>query len=266
MKPRWRKVLHDLIDNKGRTLLVVFSIAVGVFSIGVIAGTYQIISNDMSASYAANIPSNIEMRMENFDEDVLTSIHNQRGVEDAEGRRVFNVRVRVPGTEKWTTLDMLAFESFEKNAINLLMPVEGATVPEKREILLERDALDHVAVGVGGLLEFQLPDGSTKTLPVVGIVQDTAAGAGDFLASPYGYITMDTLQYMGQPKLFNRALVTVSGDGDDISHIREVGATVKDKLEKSGYVVGRSRFSLTHEHPLASTVNAVLGILMAWEF
>jgi putative ABC transport system permease protein len=263
MKPRWRKVLHDLIDNKGRTLLVVFSIAVGVFSIGVIAGAYQIISNDMSASYAANIPSNIEMRMENFDEDVLTSIHNQRGVEDAEGRRVFNVRVRVPGTEKWTTLDMLAFESFEKNAINLLMPVEGATEPKKRELLLEQDALEHVAVGVGGLLEFQLPDGSAKTLPVVGIVQDTAAGAGDFLASPYGYITMDTLQYMGQPKLYNRALVTVSGDGDDISHIREVGAVVKDKLEKSGYVVGRSRFSLTHEHPLASTVNAVLGILMA---
>jgi len=263
MKPRWRKVLHDLVDNMGRTLLVVFSIAVGVFSIGVIAGAYQIISNDMSASYAANIPSNVEMRVENFDEDVLASIHNQRGVEDAEARRVFNVRVRVPGTEKWTTLDMLAFESFEKNAINLLVPVEGATVPEKREILLEQDALDHVDVGVGGLLEFQLPDGSTKTLPVVGVVQDTAAGAGDFLASPSGYITMETLQYMGQPKLFNRALVTVSGDGDDISHIREVGALVKDKLEKSGYVVGRSRFSLTHEHPLASTVNAVLGILMA---
>jgi len=77
MKPRWRKVLHDLIDNKGRTLLVVFSIAVGVFSIGVIAGAYQIISNDMSISYAANIPANIELRTSNFDEDVLTSIHNQ---------------------------------------------------------------------------------------------------------------------------------------------------------------------------------------------
>ena len=127
MKPRWRKVLHDLFDNKGRTLLVVFSIAVGVFSIGVIAGAYQIISNDMSASYSANMPANVELRMANFNDDVLTSIHNQRGVEDAEGRRVFNIRVRVPGTEKWTTLDIVAFESFEKNAINLLTPVEGAT-------------------------------------------------------------------------------------------------------------------------------------------
>jgi len=263
MKPRWRKVLHDLIDNKGRTLLVVFSIAVGVFSIGVIAGAYQIISNDMSISYAANQPANIEMRMSNFDDDVLSSIRNQKNVKSAEARRVFNIRVRVPGTDKWTTLDMTAFESFEDNTINLLKPLEGASMPGKREVLLEQDALQNLDVGVGGLLEFQLPDGSTKTLPVVGIVQDTAAGAGDFLADPFTYITMDTLQYMGQPKLYNRALVIVDGNDDDILHIREVGAAVKDRIEKSGAGVGRSRFSETHQHPLGNTINAVLGILLA---
>jgi putative ABC transport system permease protein len=263
MKPRWRKVLHDLIDNKGRTLLVVFSIAVGVFSIGVIAGAYQIISNDMSVSYSANKPANIELRMANFDEDSLTSIHNEQGVADAEGRRVFNMRVRVPGSDKWTTLDMIAFKDFEKNAINLLKPVEGLALPKKREVLLEQDALQDLHVGVGGLLEFQLPDGSTKTLPVVGIVQDTAAGAGDFLARPYGYLNMDTLPYLGQPKLYNRAVLLVSEGGDTISHIREVGARLKDKLEKNGLIVIRSRFSETHKHPLADTINAVLGILMA---
>lgn len=263
MKPRWRKILHDLVDNKGRTLLVVLSIAVGVFSIGVIAGAYQIISRDMSASYSANKPANIELRMTDFDEDVLASIHNQRGVADAEGRRVFNVRVRVPGTEKWTTLDMVAFEDFETNAINLLTPVQGQSIPDRRDVLLEQDALQHLDVSLNKLLEFQLPDGSTKTMPVVGIVQDTAAGAGDFLASPYGYISMDSLQYLGQPKLFNRALVILSEDGDDIFRIREMGAELKDTLEKSGNVVIRSRFSQTHEHPLADTVNAILGILMA---
>jgi putative ABC transport system permease protein len=263
MKPRWRKVLHDLIDNKGRTLLVVLSIAVGVFSIGVIAGAYQIISNDMSVSYAANQPANVEMRMSDFDEDILTVVRNQRNVKNAEARRVFNIRVRVPGTEKWTTLDMTAFESFEDNTINLLMPIEGATVPGRREVLLEKDALQNLDVGLGGLLEFQLPDGSTRTLPVVGIVQDTAAGAGDFLADPFAYITMDTLQYLRQPNLYNRALVTVEGDDDDPHHIREVGAALKDKIEKSDVVVLRSRFSETHQHPLGSTINAVLGILLA---
>jgi putative ABC transport system permease protein len=263
MKPRWRKVFHDLFDNKGRTLLVVLSIAVGVFSIGVISGAYQIISNDMSASYAANQPANIQLRMTNFDEAVLTSLQNQPTVSEAEARRVFNIRVRVPGTDKWTTLDMTAFEDFEENDINLLTPIEGAAIPEKREVLLEQDALEHLDVSMGGLLEFQLPDGSTKTMPVAGIVQDTAAGAGDFLASPYGYITMDTLPYLGEPSLFNRALVTVSEGGDNIFHIREVGAELKDRLERDGRIVIRSRFSETHEHPLGDTVNAILGILLA---
>ncbi|HEX2992455.1 MAG TPA: ABC transporter permease [Anaerolineales bacterium] len=263
MKPRWRKVFHDLVDNWGRTLLVVLSIAVGVFSIGVIAGAYQIISNDMSASYAANRPANIEMRMTNFDDDVLASIHNQRYIEDAEARRVFNIRVRVPGTQKWTTLDMIAFEDFEQNEINLLKPVAGDPLPDKREVLLEQDALQDLDVSVGGLLEFQLPDGSTRNLPVTGIVQDTAAGAGDFLASPYAYITMDTLQYLGEPRLYNRALVIVSQSGEGIFHIRDVGAQLKDKLENDGHVIIRSRFSETHKHPLGDTVNAILGILLA---
>ncbi|HMD80210.1 MAG TPA: hypothetical protein VKE92_02810, partial [Anaerolineales bacterium] len=161
MKPRWRKVFHDLIDNKGRTLLVVFSIAVGVFSIGVISGAYQIISKDMSVSYSAKRPANVEMRMSNFDEDVLASIRNQRDVEQAEARRVFNMRVRVPGSEKWTTLDMTAFDDFEKNSINLLTHIDGSMIPGKQEVLLEEDALQRLDVRPGGILEFQLPDGST---------------------------------------------------------------------------------------------------------
>src|SRR6266540_22766 len=139
----------------------------------------------------------------------------------------------------------------------------STAMPKKREVLLEQDALQDLNVGIGGRLEFQLPDGSAKTLPVTGIVQDTAAGAGDFLASPYGYITLDTLPYLGQPKLYNRALAIVSKGGDDIFHIRAVGAALKEKLEKNGTTVIRMRFSETHNHPLADTINAILGILMA---
>lgn len=263
MRPRWRKVLHDLWDSKLRTLLVVFSIAVGVFSIGVISGAYVIIENDMSASYAMNNPSNVELRTVNFDDDVLVSIENTRGVKDAEARRVFNIRVRVAGTEKWVTLDMVAFDDFETNDINLLTTLQGNPIPDKREVVLERDALNDLPVGLGDLLEFQLQDGSIKSMPVVGVVQDTAMGAGDFLASPYAYISMSSLQYLQQPEAFNRAFVTVETGGDDIFHIREIGADLKDKLDKNGTLVIRTRFAETHEHPLASTVNAILGILLA---
>ena len=263
MKPRWRKVFLDLFENKGRTLLVVLSIAVGVFSIGVIAGTYVIISNDMSVTYAANNPANIEFRMDDFDDDILTTIRNTRGIEDAEGRRVVNMRVREMDREKWTTLDIIAVDDFDKNKVNLLTLISGQIKPEKDEVILERDALDDLDVQIGQDLLFELPDGTTKSLKVVGIVLDPTTGADDFLAPPFAYITKNTLPTLHQPELFNRVYATVSENQDDMAHIRAVGADLKDRIENVGNTVVRTHFSKTHEHPMASIINAVLGILMA---
>jgi putative ABC transport system permease protein len=263
MRPRWRKIFHDLWDNKARTLLVVFSIAVGVFSIGVISGAYQIISHDMGISYGANNPANIQLRMANFDEDVLTSIKNSHGVKDAEGRRVINYRVRTENNSQWITLDLVVLKDFAKNKVNLLVPVEGRSEAGKDEILLEKDALNKLDIEVGENLIFELADGTTKSFKVVGIVQDASTGAGDFLAPPFGYTVMKTLQTLRQPELFNRAFVTVIEGQDDLSHIREIGGDLKDKLEKNDHAVSRIRFSETHKHPLTDTINAVLGILLA---
>jgi len=263
MRPRWRKVWHDLWDNKARTALVVLSIAVGVFSIGVIAGAYQIIGNDMSVSYAANNPSNVELRTANFTDDQLTMVRNARGVLQGEGRRVVNFRVRTANSSKWVTLDIVALKDFRKNKINLLVPVSGRSEARKDEIVLEKNALKKITVAVGDSLIFEMPNGTTKTLKVVGIAQDSSSGAGDFTAPPNAYTVMKTLQTLGQPELFNRAYVTVADNADNMAHIRKIGGDLKDRLEKNGIAVARTRFSMKHTHPLADTVNAVLGILMA---
>jgi putative ABC transport system permease protein len=263
MKPRWRKVFLDLFENLGRTALVVFSIAVGVFSIGVIAGTYVIISNDMSVTYAANNPANIEFRMDDFDDSMLTTIRNTSGIAEAEGRRVFNMRVRTLGSEQWTTLDIIAVDDFDENKVNLLNLMDGQAKPAKNEVILERDALDELDIQVGQDLIFELPDGMNKTLRVVGVVQDPTTGADDFLATPFGYVEMNTLPALRQPELFNRVYATVSENQDDMPHIRAVSADLKDKVEKAGIEVRRTGFSKTHEHPMAATINAILGILMA---
>ncbi len=263
MKPRWRKIFLDLFENWTRTLLVVFSIAVGVFSIGVISGAYVIIENDMSASYAANKPANIELRMDDFERDFLATIENAPGIADVEGRRVFNIRARREDSSKWTTLDIVAVDDFEKNKINLLTPLEGSILPGKNEVVLERKVLDEFNISIGESVFFELPDGSTKSLKVVGIAQDPTTGADDFLAPPFVYISMDTLLTLRQPNTFNRVYATVSENENDDAHIRMVAADLKDRIEKSGVSVARSRTALTNEHPLASTVNAVLGILLA---
>ena len=263
MRPRWKKVFSDLADNKLRTALVVLSIAVGVLAVGVMGGAYIIISNDMSASYAARNPANIELRTADFDDDLLTTIRNTEGVADAEGRRVSSLRVRTPDSSQWVNLDIVAMEDFEENKINLLTAMDGTTIPKKGEILLEKKALDDIHAQVEEEVIVQLFDGSTKTLTVAGLVQDLTAGATDFLSPPLGYVTMDTMPSLQQPERYNRLHATVSEGQDDTAHIRSVAATLKDRFEKNDVAVGQMIYSKTHEHPMASTVNAILGILLA---
>ena len=58
-RPRWRKVVSDLVGSKARSLLVIASIGVGLFAVGLIVNIYLIITQDMRTGYAAVNPANI---------------------------------------------------------------------------------------------------------------------------------------------------------------------------------------------------------------
>jgi putative ABC transport system permease protein len=263
MRPRWRKVLHDLTGSLSRTTLVVVSIAVGVFSIGVIVGAYVIISQDMSASYAANNPMNIELRTDGFDNNLVKTVQDMSGIKQAEGRRVFTMQARIPGNSAWVPLNLVAIDDFAKQKINLMHVLSGTGKPAKKQVLLEQKVLQSLNVKVGDSLEFLLDNGSTRTMQVVGVVQDPSTGAGDFLANPFVYIATDTLSYLRQPDTFNRLYATLTTGQNDSAALRQMAANVKDNVEQSGIDVLRTRSTKTNEHPLASTVQAILGILLA---
>jgi hypothetical protein len=64
--PRWAKVARDLATYKTRSLLVVLSIAVGVFAIGVIAGTEHIIDSQFNGAYLASKPAHATLSVSPF--------------------------------------------------------------------------------------------------------------------------------------------------------------------------------------------------------
>lgn len=263
MRPRWKKVAHDLFDNITRTLLVVISIAIGVFSIGVITGSYEIISSDINASYAFTNPKNIDIRSDSFDDTLIEMVENIDSVKQAEGRRIFPLRIRKPGTSSWTSVTLVAIEDFRKSEINLLDSVEGNPYPDKKEIILDQRVLDDLPVSVGDNLEMQLSDGTIKTMPMVGIVQDQATSAGDFLAPPLAFIDMDTLSALKHPQLYNRLFVVVKENGNEEAIIRNYASEIKDKIERNDIPVNRMHITKTDEHPMANLIKAILGILLA---
>lgn len=260
LRPRWRKVLIDLWENKARTLLVVVSIAIGVFAIGMIAGAYLYLSQDLNISYTSTNPANIQITTDPFEDEFTQSIERIESVKNAEGRRVVTVRVQTPDGE-WKNLDLIAVSDFSKIAINRLTPEEGAgTLSNRQVILVDNKKLDRSGLQTGQNLQIMLSDDTAREIAFVGTVQDPAAGYDNLLGNIQGYIQIDSLEWLHEPENFNLLYVTAAENVLDKSHIQEVANQVTDKIEKTGRTVYHTKQAMS-EHPLSAIVNALLGIL-----
>lgn len=63
----WRKVCRELFDDKVRTALVVLSVAVGVFALGLVFTMRDAVQTWMQDDYRAANASHLSIRMSPFD-------------------------------------------------------------------------------------------------------------------------------------------------------------------------------------------------------
>ena len=260
LRPSWRKVLADLWVSRTRTLLVVASIAVGVFAVGTIASMYAIVKEDIRVGYAAARPANIEIVTDPFDDSLVKTIASLPGVAGVEGRQVVPVRVSVDG-QSWKPMDIMASDEFATSTINLMNPIDGLSVPGDRELMVRHDLMNNSGLAVGDEALMQLQDGTVRRVPVVGEVGDQSAAA-DFTAPPRGYMTLDSAEWIGGQDSFNRLYVQVD-NGDDKAYIQDMSALVEDRLERTGRTIYQSETNRTTEHPAESIALAMIGVLGA---
>ncbi len=238
LSPRWRKVLADLWSNKTRTLLVVLSIAIGVFAVGMIADARVRLLRGLSEQYMAGKPfSAVILTRDTFDDDLVQSIRRLPGVDEAEGRRSVTVRLNV-GPDQWKDLQLFAIRDFEDMRIGTVTLEQGQWPPPNKTLLLERSALSPmlgVNITPGDTLLIETLDQTQRRMPVTGIVHDLNVAPTFIFNMYYGYITEDTLEWLGVPREYNSVRITVDQEYFfDQEYVTLVAQRVRQKIERSG--------------------------------
>ena len=236
LNPRWRKVLRDLWGNKTRTVLVVLSIAVGVFAMGMIVSTQIVLSSELSANFAAINPASAELYPADFDEELVQVVRRMDGIRDAEGRRGVRVRLKV-GPDEWRILTLDAIYDYDDIRINKVTSESGAWPPPKRELLIERASLSMTNADVGDTVVIETPDGKQREMRIAGLAHDLYKEPAQFSGRVYGYVTLDTLEWLGFSRDLDQLFILVAENEGDKDHIQAVADQVEDKIEKSGRTV-----------------------------
>lgn len=238
---RWLKILKDTWSNRTRSLLVVFSIAVGVAAVGMINHAGMIVRRDLFGSYAAGYPASLHIYVSSFKEGLASAVAAMPEVQSAQARRVTGASLRTR-TGEWVDLSLNAFPHMTAIAVDQVEMQSGRPALNTREIVFERQSAAALGLEIGDKIQAKTDGERTYDLTVVGIAHDLYAMPYSLLGQADGYVTLDTLVWMGQPRSYNRLDVVVQENPHDRAHVVDVGDRIRDQvIVPSGYRVLRSQ-------------------------
>lgn len=256
---RWIKVYRDLWINRSRTVLIILSIAVGVFAIGLIGMSQLALLRSLDEQYAAMRPAEAILLTEPMlNDDFVEGIRNMHGVEEAEGRRYLPMRISLDGKgETWRDLTLYALQDYADQRLLLVRPQDGIFPPEKGQVLLERASLTYIGAEPGDQILVKTSDGRQYHLEVTGRVHDLYRIPPVLEGWIYGYVDMSTFRWMGEAEGYNELYVRY----EDPTQIQAMTEKVADRVEGIGLPVYRKTLPPAGEHPLNYIINTLMVIL-----
>ena len=232
---RWRKVWADFWSNKTRTLLMVSTILVGVFSVGLVNNMGRLMNQDMDNDFNSSIPSEAQISAYPLDENWVRSIRDVPGVGEAEG--VYELIAKwVTPSGTTTNIDFFAIDSFEKKRLDIPKPAHnGDEMPPLKHhgVVFDRSA-ESLGMKPGDKIKVELPNGEKRELTFSGYVHNSTAFPYAMSGVVTGYVTRETGKWLGANDGYNKILVSVAENPTDRDHVGNVIKKITDRFDRAG--------------------------------
>ncbi|MEM7344701.1 MAG: FtsX-like permease family protein [Chloroflexota bacterium] len=258
---RTRKVLRDVLGNKSRVLLVVLSIAMGLFALSTTFRAQTILSRDLGESYAAINPASATLLTNRATDDMIEAIESISGIAEAEGQATVWTRIKV-GDQDWRLLHLTALPDYDDIEINKLGIQAGDWPPADRTLWIERSYFIKLNARLGDTVLIEAPSGRRRELPIAGITHDLTVVSGSVADQLfYGYVTPETLTWLDVPAGYNKINLAVVDPTADQPLIQEIAHEAEERLEDQGRPVLGTEILRPNTHPMDTVIQSLLLIL-----
>ena len=263
---RWRYIWRGIWLYRSRTILIILSVAIGIFAFGLIIGAGATLRTELSARYQEVNPASTTLHVNEFDLPTVEAIRRMPEVAVAEGRSSRIIQYRQPSGE-WHDLQLFALEDYTNNQVNRVRPWQGVWPPPDHQVLIERNSLGLTGAQVGDALVVENSLGDQRSLVIAGLVHDMNQPPAQITGVPYAYVTHDTLEWLGLPRSFNQLQILVAEGRKDKAYITRVAQAATEKLERDGLEVTWTEVPEPGKHfveeflPTILLILSILGIL-----
>jgi putative ABC transport system permease protein len=259
MTVAFRKVWRDLWNNKGRTILVVLSIAVGVMAIGMILSTNAVLVRQMTAAQIASQPSHVILGLRGLvDDDTVRVIERLPEVAAAQGEAGAAIRWKPTLDAEWKPAS-LTMRDFENQVFDLIELRSGAW-PDSNSVAVEFNHVEPFgAPPIGGIIYIEVNE-RAKAVTIGGTVRDPLVFPPPFNSDPNFYVSRSMLERLVGWSDYNVIRFSVPEYSEDAA--RAAADSVEDKLIKTGISAGVPFIQDPQRHFLQDIMDGVGLVLV----
>lgn len=262
LNTRWRKLAGDVRNSRGRILMMLVALAVGVLSVTTILSAYAILTREISLNYLGTHPATVQMEVTDLDPELVDRVRHYRGIVKAEIGATLLSRIETkPG--EWLPLMLFVVPDFNAMQLNTFRSEAGAWPPPPNSILIERSALAMIRGGkIGAPIHMRLADGSEHNLTISGLAHDPGLAPAWQEQTVYGYATPATVKNLGQHDDHGLLKLSLDGQVGAPERIDAFIGSLASWIRAQGHAVGEVRVPPPGKHPHQTQMNAILTMLI----
>lgn len=260
---RWKKVWADFWSNRGRTFLIIATIAVGTFAVGFNSNMGLYMNESMEKDYLSANPSEAGIYASPLNDDMVKLARTAPGVDTVEGFYSTSGKiVRADGT--FVQIAFTGIEDPSALTLNYLKPAEGeASIPKyaDKEIILDASAMS-LGYKPGDTILIELANGKRRELKLVGYMHEVTGFPYSLAQQVSGYVTPNTLEWLGGDiSNYGQIMISVSENPTDAEHVTAIAQAIAEQLKRAGATVYYVNVYQPGHHFAYSIIQGVFFVL-----
>jgi putative ABC transport system permease protein len=242
----WHKVWYDLWHNKLRTLLVVLSIAVGVFALGATFGMAEQMLPAMDAAHQSSSPSHATLYLtQPVDRDTLLALRKTPGVENVEPLNLVQIRWKKHHEDEWRVGALLQRDDYTQQTYDVVQLKAGAW-PLEQGLSIERMHSPFYGIDIGDQVIIEVGD-QERVFSITGKIRHPFVPPPSMYDQAWFFGNAQVMELFGIPDgKFTQIKLRARPYSADNAKV--VASAVKERLAKEGIGVGATVYQDPEKH------------------
>ncbi len=205
----WHKVWFDVWGNKGRSLLVVFSIMAGIFAVGAIFGMVDQLLAGMDLAHQEIDPAHVNVILRNYvSQDLVAELKSIQGVEDIDPVNQITIRYKLNEDDDWELGTLVERPDYDSQRFDVVT-LKAGEWPGDGRLGIERMSSQFYGIGTGDSVIIE-KEGEPVLFEVNGLLRHPFVEPPSFGGQAHFFIDEEGLSEFGIPDgYFGQLLVRV---------------------------------------------------------